>query len=289
MEIRDLKSAEMSDDEFNRVNNKLKERSFTSQLNCFNDHFGIRKAELSTLLAPAGSGKSSFVRTIILELAAAQKPTYCFLSEEQVKFYVQPLQHALRSRGFETRLVNKALKNILFDCQYKMSKQEKDLDAYIYFLEETIKANLIEMIIIDNMTTSFMGRLRIDDQARAVEMLKEVAVKFNVAIFLVIHTAKGTSIYDRIVTGEDVRGNASTTNIGSYNYIISTFFRLDEPLTFLSVDKARYHSKSNKQMYQLFYDLKMGIFTKDEKSSVQKVEAIMSSLKKQKKQIEVGF
>ena len=116
-----------------------------------------------------------------------------------------------------------------------------------------------------------MWRLLLNQQGKSVILLKKVAVEFDIPIILVLHTAKGTDTYAKVITGEDVRGNAASANIGSYNYIMMTFFRLEKPRAFVVIDKARYHGDANKKVYELEYDKDLRLYISDKESSFDEI------------------
>lgn len=276
----------MTTEEVEDIENEIKAQHFASRFNCFNIHKGIRKGELSTVIAPYGMGKSTFIRTMVCELLKQHKKTYLFLSEEKPGFYKLPILKAFK-KDLKAGDPNLYLKNLNIQSQLEMEEKNRRLSVFLKNLEDTIQERDVEALIFDNFTTSFLGRSRIDVQAQTVEALKELASKYSVAFILVVHTAKGTNIYQDIPTGENVRGNATTTNVGSYNYVLTTYFRLERPRAFVIVDKARYHSKANKKVFELIYNEQSELFSHDEPSSFEIMQAIMAKLKKNSGNINV--
>lgn len=257
------------------------EKSFATRFKCFESHGGIRKKELSTIIAPYGMGKSTLVRTIVSEIIKQHKRVYLFLSEESPEFYKLPIYSAFEY-GFRYTSTdpNIFLENLFLESQLEMQSKEKSLGYFLNNLEQIILTYDVELIILDNITTSFLGRGSVNQQAETAEKLKELASKYGVAIVAVVHTAKGTNPYQTILTGEDVRGNATITNIGSYNYVLTTYFRLNIPRAFLSVDKARYHPQANKRVYELIYNHNTSLFDKDVESSYEIMQSIINALRR---------
>lgn len=262
------------------IKSDLDKKDFYSRMNFLNDHNGLRRGELSTLTASYGSGKSTLIRTLLAELAMAHRKVYCFLSEEAADKYNQPLSESMTSMA-DINYANKSLCNIFYLSQIKMPKEKKNLDCFIAHLEDMANFHGVEVFVIDNFTTSFLGDATISEQARASEMLKAFAVRHNVVMLVVIHTKKHTDIYANLITGDDVRGNATIINMSSYSYILTTFFGMDKPRAFIFVDKARYHQKSNKRVYELCYDETIKIFTADALSSQLNMRGIMNRARKE--------
>jgi hypothetical protein len=286
----EIKNGTLSKETLSNLKHSLKVRKFISRFEFLNSHAGLRSAEVSTIIAPYGGGKSTLVRTIQLELMQQHVTTYTFLSEERVDYYACPLNSAvLKMTKDNEEAAHTYLKNALFQSQLDLKREKKRLDVFIKDLEDAIITYGVEVVIFDNFTTSFMGRAPIDRQAEAVEQFKELAARYNISFILVVHTMKGTNIYKDIVTGESVRGNATTTNIGSYNYVLTTYFRLKVPRSFVTIDKARYHSGANKKVFELEFDSETGLFCNDRASSFDIMQAIVRDINKCSRRVEVSL
>lgn len=113
--------------------------------------------------------------------------------------------------------------------------------------------------------------------------LKELAIGFDIPIILVAHTVKDFDVYNTKMRGDSVRGNATTANVGSYTYCVSTFFRGEKPRTFINVDKARYHGKAQKKYYELQYDNDLELFTEDKPVTEKEFEDAQKEVKQVKR------
>lgn len=266
-----IRKGTMTLEQLKAVETELKTQDFKSRLNCFNDHKGLRKGELHTIIGPKGGGKSTFVRTILSELLDIRKRVYCFLSEEDPNKYVFPIYRTIANITHDIDLTNRQIDLIDFESQLDLEAELKNAEKYFKRMRSLIFEKIYDVMIFDNFTTSFMGRLPIDKQAWCIEQLKEIAVEFSMPVILVLHTAKGTDINKQLIDGDDVRGNATSVNIGSYNYLIATYFRLKEPKAFVITDKARYHKEANKRVYRLEYDRVSEIFTGDKKTTYDEI------------------
>ncbi len=286
-----VRTAQMSRDEYDDELESLNEQRFTSKLHCLNIHKGLRSAEISTIIGPKGGGKSTFIRTIQTELLMQERRVYSFLSEELIKKYNMPIFKSFNFALKEDQdKVNSYLQNLYVDSQLELPKNCLTIEWLVARIEYMIENYGVDCIIFDNFTTSFIcSQLPFKSQAMAIHEFKRIAIKYDVPFLLVIHTAKGTNVYSDLIDGENVRGDATSVNMGSYNYIITAFFRCDPVRTFLSIDKARYHGKANKKVYELKYDADLGLFIKDQVSNQLEIQRIINGFKKQSKKVSIDL
>jgi hypothetical protein len=134
----------------------------------------------------------------------------------------------------------------------RWGKQNLNYDFFFTRIEKFIDYYGPDLVIFDNFTTSFFDQIGIGKQGEAINDFRSLAKRKDVAIVGAFHTIKGTELYDKLLTGEEVRGNASSTNSGSYNYILTTYF-YEKVIALLFVDKARYHGHVNKTYWLLNY------------------------------------
>jgi len=283
-----VNTAQMTEQEYDDELKSLDEQKYNSKLNCLNVHKGLRSAEISTVIGPKGGGKSTFVRTIQVELLMQERRVYSFLSEELTRKYNLPIFKSFKSIVNEQDKVNYYLQNLFVDSQLELPKGCLTLEWLVSRMEYMIENHAVDCIIFDNFTTSFIcNQLPFRSQALAIHEFKRIAIKYDIPVLIVIHTAKGTNVYDAIIDGENVRGDATSVNMGSYNYIITAFFRCNPVRTFLNIDKARYHGKANKKVFELHYDSELGIFTKDVVSNSLEIQRLINGFKKESKKVEV--
>lgn len=258
------------------------ENRFKSSLLAFKSTNGIRPGEFSVIVGQSGNGKSSLCKTISMNCGAGFVKCYHLLSEEKTSVYKSTIASAFE-KATGGKSTDKFLENLYFDSMLDWDKKEMNMKTFFEHIENVIHSLAVEMIIFDNFTTSFLGSLPINQQAEAVQELRALASHYDIAIVGVFHTAKGTDIYKKVVNGEDVRGNASSTNGGSYNYILVTHFRADKPRAFLTVEKARYHPEANQKVYELLYDKDLQIYIGDTKSSYENIIQSMDEANKKGK------
>lgn len=247
---------------------------FKSTLECFKITRGIRPGELSVIVGQQGNGKSSLCKTISMSCGINQVKCYHLLSEEMSSVYKSSIYKAFYYAA-NGKPFNKFLEVLFFESMLDWEKTEMNLASFLAHIEEVINEIQPEMIIFDNFSTSFLGSLSIDKQGEAIQSLRKMAAIYDIAIVGVFHTAKGTDLYKKVLSGEDVRGNASSTNGGAYNYILATYFRVDPPRAFLAIDKARHHPEANKTYWELVYDKELQIYKGDKKVSYEYVVSVI--------------
>jgi RecA-family ATPase len=264
------------------INIALNEERFKSRLTAFSSTKGLRPGELSVVVGPSGNGKSTLCKTISIENAINGIKCFHLLSEEKTEVYKGGIAQVFEKMtgGKNT---DKFLQNLLFETMLDWDEKEENLEYLFSYLEEVINTHLPEMIIFDNFTTSFIGDLHISQQGVAINRLRKLASSYDIAIVGVFHTAKGSDLYTKILDGDSVRGHASSTNKGSYNYILSTFFRLKEPRAILFLHKTRYHKDTMQTYWDLFFDKELGIYTSSKKVSYEDVKNIMEEATFKKK------
>ncbi len=269
----------MTESDLKELDAAKNEKRFHSRLSMFSSTMGIRPNEFSVIVGPSGNGKSTLCKTISHECAIGGRKCYHLLSEEKTSVY-----KGIIAKTFEKRCAGKKtdafLERLLFESMLDWDEKELNVNYFFDRLEDVINDKTPDMVIFDNFTTSFLGSLPINVQGDMITRFRKMAAQYEIAIIGVFHTAKGSDLYKKLLDGEDVRGNASTTNAGSYNYVISTYFRATPPRAIVNVDKARYHPETNKKFFELEYDADLGIYVSDQMINYQEVVQIMDNANK---------
>lgn len=272
-----MKSNALGEKKFKEVKKELLRTDFPTKFNFLSAHNGMRRSELSTILSPNGSGKSTLVRSIIVEMLTAGKKVYSYLSEETSEKYCLDLyQYFLVLSKCNYGMADNAMKNFFTESAFEGKKFSR-VDPLIESIRHGIQTEMLDAIFIDNFTASFMGSAPIGVQGDAIMKLKGLAIEFDIPIILVVHTVKNFDVYSSIMTADNVRGNATTANVGSYNYCISTFWRGEKPKTIVSVDKARYHGQAQKRFYELNFDKDFKLFTGDKEITLKEFQEAQSA------------
>lgn len=279
-----IKNGKLSQDQIEQMKNELSVVDFKSKLNCFNCHNGLRRGELHVVVGPKGGGKSTFIKTMLLDLIVARKKTFLFLSEEEVEKYILAIHGVLFKATGDIEKTNELMGCLHIESQLNMDKELFQIDKFFKRLEHLFFEQVYDCFILDNFTTSFMSSTgKIENEAKAATLLKKLASDYVMPVVAVYHTAKTARINEKLLDSDDVRGNATIVNIGSYNYLVSTYFKENPPRAFVTVDKARYHPKANKKVFEMKYDIDLGIFTGDMASSFETMQSILNNYKKGQK------
>ena len=270
-----LTTAFLSDDDFKLVNSEMDETYFKSGLDVFNDHNGFRKGEVHTFVGTKGSGKSTWAKSILAELAWQEKSVLLYISEENTKKYVLALNNIFRLNRSTSSDVAKYLENIIVLSE--MDASITNFDTFFNYVEEIIKHAKVEVFLFDNFTTAFLSELHINEQSRLLRRFKEIADRYNVCVILFFHTSK--NVDPKNLDGDSVKGSGTAINIGSYNYVIYQHKDTSVIRNFIHTEKARYHSMANKKVYEVMYNYKTGIFTKCSKITMQDYKKIVTEKK----------
>lgn len=240
---------------------------FPSSFNHLKDHCGFRPGILHVLIGPKGGGKSSLIKSWLLELLSQKRRVFLHLSEESTKQYLMAVVKALDSNVKNHDAIEEATQGLVvqsensFDNQY----QQKEM---ISSLEYDLRSAEAEILFIDNFTTSVMSRQGIGAEAEEITKLRALAEKLNIPVIIIAHTSKDYRNKE-IAIGENVRGNMTISNTGAIIYTINSKLDHPEQPTVVLVDKSRYHSKAHKSYYRIQFDKTDGIYYQDTKISLE--------------------
>lgn len=254
-----FETAYQDDDEFLESTKALTDVDFKSNLKVFMDHDGFRCGEIHTFIGTKGSGKSTWCKTIIAEMVAQGKNVFLYISEEEISKYTNPLNRFFRLHTKSADQVGKLLNKVITVSEMDDSSicEEKE---FFSRLEATILECNINVLIFDNFTTSFLSELYISNQSNSLRRFKQIAMKYNIPVIIFFHTSKNYN--SRLLNGDNVRGSATAVNIGSYNYVMHQNVIDNKIKNFVYTEKARYHNKANKSVYEVLYDQSAGVFTR---------------------------
>ena len=277
--LESVSSGYLSPDERIDVNKTLYHQNFKSGLKIFKDHNGFINGEFHTFIGTKGSGKSTWSRTIISDLLYQNKNVMLYISEERKNKYLNDLnRNMFRILKEENKL------KAMMDQMIVLSEIDsgfKDSDFVFTYMSEIIETCEIDILIFDNFTTSFMSELPVNTQSKILRDFKALADKYDIPILMFFHTAK---LHDpKRLDGDNVRGSATAINIGSYNYLITQHKDGEDLRNFIYTEKARYHSKANKKMYEMIYNSDAGLFTDCKDYYMADYQELVSGGKKNRK------
>ena len=247
----------MTKREFDKIDHKHNKAFFFTEMNFLMTHSGLRPGELHFLLGPTGCGKSTLARKIGMD-AAKTKPVLFHLSEENVDDYKYKFNKQDRNLAI--------LRNIMLVSENEAPESTKsDHHTFFSWYFENCYKSEADVIILDNITTSFIwASNRPEDQEIAISKLKSYAAKHRKAVLIVVHAKKEiTNDWDRVLTPEDVRGNARTAMMAGYWYSMQMIVHPLGTIYFVRVNKARFHDNALWRSFKLGYDKKTGGITGD--------------------------
>jgi hypothetical protein len=233
-------------------------------------HKGFRDGKMHVISAPTDSGKSTLVRTIILDhLTANQEMTiFLYLSEETtIDFKVEMLQ-IIKDIQKESPVRAQKLQdlfnhNLVIYSEQDPGVNERDPITMVNDLALMFAESGAHILIIDNLTTSGMyADKQIHVQSRIATRVKKMAQTFQVPVVPIMHLGKGKGVG---AAGEpskdDVRGGATIINLAEFSYMLQMIQIDDKKHTFVRADKSRGFNKLH-QYFSLEYNPKMQIYQK---------------------------
>lgn len=202
-----------TDQESTEFRERNKEIHVHTHLSFLKEHNGLRKGNLHAILGTTGGGKSTLIRSITRDIIFNKENTLrigFWLSEETVEEYKNQLSYSMPST--EKMLLTTAFSEI-----------ENNIDQEFFFT--WIKANSLDVLIFDNITTSkFYMDQSIPKQSEFASNIKKITKEMNIATILVAHTeAKFLDNGDRMITANDIRGCKSISNLCEFFYGMQRF------------------------------------------------------------------
>ena len=195
---------------------------------------GIALGQVCLLSGKRGDGKSTFMSQVIANaidqdygtfIYSAELPDYQFKGwlNTQVAGEENIIGH--KNKYGKVKYVPTEEAQVLIDKWYDgkafifdntfSDSSDKELDL-INVIEQTIKANDVKLVCIDNLMTA-MESVRSQSelylaQGRFVGRLKKLVTKYNVAAILVAHPRKSGKDTDKEFDNDDVAGSSDITN-----------------------------------------------------------------------------
>lgn len=221
---------------------------FKSRFKFLNEINGVRPGSLTGLLGISGSGKSTILKTIIVDTVENAK-ALVWLSEENVNQF---------SLGLLNVDANYKKDNLLFIEEGSIDQDELEKirttrKAFEYIRERIIKS-CAKVVFIDNLTTSlFYSNFKPEQQTSFMSVLNSFCQEYNIAIFYVLHTKKEISqSHTKLIEGEDVRGCSQPYLMAGYFFILQTMQVGNITHAFLMIKKHRYQAPKEK-LFKLIY------------------------------------
>lgn len=242
---------DITPEEINEIVRESVKVYFKSNFCFLNQHNGFRPGCLHVLMGTAGSGKSTFIRSVIGDCLKVNAATvYAWQSEESVK----ELQVSMFKQGVDRTVLSGLI-------------AESELDNYPATVDEMLDRVLFteaKVLVIDNITTSrfYMDR-KISEQSAFITKLKTFAAENDIAIVLVAHTKKEIhDNYGKLISEADIRGCSSVVNMAHFFYVLQKFQLGNVFFPTLRITKNR-GQDVDERLYKLEYESKTMSYTTD--------------------------
>lgn len=177
-----------------------------------NAHNGFRRGCMHILMGTTGSGKTTVVRTILRDMIFNKNNALSigvWLSEESLKDYKTQLSYSMPS-------VDKLKMTVAF------SEVENSINEDFFFT--WIRAHSLDVLIIDNITTSQFYASGTTGQESFARKIKNITKELNIITILVAHTdAHFLDNGDKLITPNDIRGNKTVPNMAEFFYGMQRF------------------------------------------------------------------
>lgn len=222
-------------EEFIEENKKRnKQYLIGSSFNFLKKHYGLRPCCTHGIIGSMGSGKSSLAKRIAEESACENK-VLIWLTEET-------------TGEWQTKM-SRNLKNISFIEEKALPKEAfQTIEKFYEFFERAIDEAKPKLVIIDNVTTSFMysDRAGIKGQDYTARVLTTIPKNKKVSILYVAHTKKEiTTNCTRLLTPEDIRGSGQLAIQSEYVYLFHKFTIAQTPYSVIRTAKHRHHDEAH--------------------------------------------
>lgn len=204
--------------------------------------YGWRPTLVHGIMAPKGSGKSTFTRTCINDLLKNGYKVMAYLSEDRVLDYGVTFRNLKFDREqfviIEEQEKLPQLKQITISgasLKDQNSIAFSKMSLFFKLLEKSLHQEKPDILFVDNLTSS---GAYFDVNTEAVQAyiaaLKQLAVSFNIPLVYLIHTRSENAKIP--YSPDDVRGNKK----GAYSTeILGALYKRD-----VQTDSGEYHTRS---------------------------------------------
>jgi replicative DNA helicase len=165
----------------------------------------FKKGDIFTITAGSGVGKSTFARELLIRFALAGKKSLYFSYEDTNEGLIEKLGNDIPDGYIPNVLIDKSLVWI----------EARVLEAIVKYK--------VEIVFIDNIKaiTDFGARNVNNSIEGTMQKIKEIAMKYNVAIFLCAHIKKEDN---KII---DLNSIKDSTAIGDVSSIVMSLKRIE--------------------------------------------------------------
>ena len=236
-----------------------KEVVFASNFNFLLAHRGYRQGCIHTILGPAGGGKSTLVKSLLMDIACVLdgRTAGLILSEQSVSSFKDELANF-------PNIPESAKSIAVVSERDKAVKQFINSHGWIHFVRSFVEKYKCSILVIDNMTTSisFVNEKH-QGQNLDNDSIKQIAEDFSIPIVLVYHTSKGISDnHEKMITEHDTKYTGHITSISEFFYILQRFHIEDEIISTIRIAKHRGQPVKDR-VFKLIYNQSTQTYLKD--------------------------
>ena len=175
-------------------------------------HNGLRRGKLHVFMGDTHSGKSTFMRTLLIDVLQnnSDKNIFLFLSEESTNDFLIELHGTLEILGDKTkcRKILKKVKVLSAVDEHNITKNK------LFMYLKQVKPDLF---IFDNLTTcSFYDKY--EKQEAFIKESKSFVKELDIPFVYYIHTKKKDMGKSNYLGTDDVRGSQTIGNIAEFFY-----------------------------------------------------------------------
>ena len=250
-----MKSMAMSQEEREELTTASKSFFASTSLKHLVGLHGWNAGNIHTIMATTGAGKSTYVRTIIVDFLRhnPEKKILVWLSEVSIK-------------DFKTELA-RLPENIKLENIIAHSEVDSPSSSTIQNLKECSVAQDVDLFIYDNLTTSKVYSNDYKTQVSVLHQMKQACAIAEIPFVFIIHTKKGIDkYYHRLLTSDHVQGCSDIAQISEFFFVIQNVYVGAKIMTHLILEKYRNkHPKNN--IFRLEYNPELGIYDVEDPKS----------------------
>lgn len=262
-------TAFMTQGEQEELKEELKTYFFKTQIPFLKSHYGYRPGLFHIFLGPTGGGKSTLIKTLLLDVVGnlEGRKALLILTEETIKQFHTSMAEI---NCFSPKWMNLIIKTE--DDIY----QGDDFGAYIHELSEIIDKNKISIVFYDNITTSnyYMDKNPDIQSMFAKRVKNKLCQHYDIPFVLVAHTkSEITTNCNKIIGPEDIRGCKSTSNLAEFLYTLQVVDTPSSRHQFIKRHKGRNYNYDS-GFFVLGYNKELKFFDRMEQRDFERFKAV---------------